>query len=210
MEICLYHTYIIRITPIPYEEAILLEGRHLSINEEWGETWGCAWFRFEGIVPERAKDKEVGALLDVDGEGCVFVDGTPYVGITNKVHWDIRSAKSFVPLYGKALGNEEISILMEAGANGLFGAGQKDYRLKQADIVEINRKAMQLYYDCFVLFDLAKALPERTPRRNKILHGLNQIANIWQEGKGLSQALIISKQLPEVNQPIKVLWMCTQ
>ncbi len=187
----IYHQNI----PIPYAEALTADYKNITLNELWGELWGCAWFKFKGQINNEHTGKKIGALIDIDGEGCVVKDGIPFVGLTNKIHWDLRSAKSFVPLFEKLEKDEEIEILVEAGANGLFGAGQTDYRLKQADLVVVNPMHEKLYYDFMVLGDLAQTLPEKTVRRNKILWGLNQVMNIWQDGKGLDKALEITGNL---------------
>ena len=118
-----------KIEPIPYETALKAEFKPIQIGEEWGELWGCAWFKFWGTITAEFQGKEVGALIDLNGEGCVWKDDSPWLGLTNKIHWDLRSGKYFVPLFAKAAGGEKVDLLVEAGANGLFGAGQNDYRI---------------------------------------------------------------------------------
>jgi len=183
------------IDPIPYETALKREYKPISIGEEWGELWGCAWFKFTGVVPESFSGREIGALIDLNGEGCVWKDGVPWVGLTNKIHWDLRSGKYFVPLFMKAKGGEAVDLLVEAGANGLFGSGQKDYRLKQTEIVCVDRNAWKLDLDIKVLIDLLEVLETNSPRKNKIMFGLNEICNYWNAGKGIEKCLEISAEL---------------
>ena len=87
-----------KIEPIPYEKALKAKYRPIKIGKEWGKLWGCAWFKFKGNIPAEFKGKEVGVLIDLNGEGCVWKDGSPWLGLTNKIHWDLRSGKYFVPL----------------------------------------------------------------------------------------------------------------
>ncbi len=181
--------------PIPYEKALKSKFKPISIGEEWGELWGCAWFRFKGNIPAGFAGREVGVLIDLNGEGCVWKDGSPWLGLTNKIHWDLRSGKYFVPLFQEADGGEEVDLLVEAGANGLFGSGQNDYRLQQAETVCVDRKIWRLELDLKVLVSLMEALEENSPRRNKILYGLNEICNRWTGGKGVEQCLEISADL---------------
>jgi len=172
-------------TPIPYAQALTAAFRPIAVGEPWGELWACAWFRFSGNVPADFAGHEVGALIDLDGEGCVFVDGTPYVGLSGRLDHYAESAKGFVPLYGRALGGEPVNLLVEAGANTLFGEGPRDYRLRRAELVTVDRDVFALEADLRVLMSLAEVLPERSPRRQKILRGLNDAANAWRDGAGL-------------------------
>ena len=68
--------------PIPYEEAVKAKYKQIKKGDRWGELWGCAWFRFEGVVPDSHAGKEVVALIDIEGEGCVVSNGIPERGIT--------------------------------------------------------------------------------------------------------------------------------
>jgi len=181
--------------PIPYEIALKENYKPISIGEEWGELWGCAWFKFTGVVPADFSAKEVGALIDLNGEGCVWKEGVPWVGLTNKIHWDLRSGKYFVPLFQEAKGGEAVDLLVEAGANGLFGSGQNDYRLKQAEIVCVDREIWRLDLDVKLLIDLHDALEVNSPRKNKLLYGLNEICNCWNNGKGKKECLKIAAKL---------------
>ncbi len=101
-----------KINPIPYEKALKAKYEPIKIGDEWGELWGCAWFKFHGKIPAEFKGKEIGALIDLNGEGCVWKDGSPWLGLTNKIHWDLRSGKYFVPLAEIAKGGEEVDLLV--------------------------------------------------------------------------------------------------
>lgn len=181
--------------PIPYETALKSKFIPIGIGEEWGELWGGAWFKFRGSIPADFRGKTVGALIDLNGEGCVWKDGSPWLGLTNKIHWDLRSGKYYVPLFEKAEGGEKVDLLVEAGANGLFGSGQNDYRLQQAEIVVVHRDIIKLDLDLKVLINLWEALEMNTPRRNKIIYGLNEVCNHWRDGKGIETCLEITADL---------------
>jgi alpha-mannosidase len=181
--------------PIPYEKVAKTKLKPIKLGEKWGETWGCAWFRFTGKIPVNAEGKEVGAIINIDGEACLWKNGSPILGLTNKIHWYLGSAKEFIPLYNKAKGGEKVELLLEAGANNLFGAGEDDYRLKKMEIVEVNRKIITLSYDLDVLISLFETLPEQTPRRNKIIYGLNEVCNYWNDRKGIADCLNITAEL---------------
>lgn len=187
----IYHERI----PIPYEEALKVDYKPIKLGEEWGKLWGCGWFKFNGKVPAKFTGKEVGVLINISGEGCVWKDGSPWVGITNKIHWNLMAGKYFIPLFDVAEEGQDIDLLIEAGANGLFGSGENDYRLKQSEIVSVDRKAWQLDLDIRTLINLAEALPENTPRRNKLIRGLNEACNVYNGGKGIEKSLKITAEL---------------
>jgi len=184
-----------KINPIPYEKVLNSKFKPIKVGEEWGELWGCAWFKFKGKIPAEFIGKEVGALIDLNGEGCVWKDGSPLLGLTNKIHWDLRSGKYFIPLFEKTEGGEKVDLLVEAGANGLFGSGQNDYRLQQAEIVVVNRNVITLDLDLKFLIDLFEALEEKSLRRSKIIYGLNEVCNAWNDGKGIERCLELTADL---------------
>ena len=70
--------------PIPYEKALTAPYAPIAVGQVWGERWGSAWFRFSGAVPQSHAGHETAALIDICGEGCIFVDGSPAQGISVK------------------------------------------------------------------------------------------------------------------------------
>lgn len=180
--------------PIPFNEISNYDWKEIKINEKWADLWGCGWFRFTGKIPSVMKNAFVGIWIDVQGEACVFKNGIPYQGLTNKIDWNHQAGKYFVPLFDKADGNEDIEILVETGANGLFGEDKKEYKLEKADIVVFDSLKYKLLMDVRTLFSLFEGLPKGKTRKKRILYGLNQACNLWQEGKNTEKALEITSQ----------------
>jgi alpha-mannosidase len=181
--------------PIPYKTAVKSKFKPIKVGDKWGKLWGCAWFRFKGEIPAEFEGCETGALIDMDGEGCVFVKGGPDQGLTNKTDWYVNSGKYFYRISDKAEAGKKFELMVEAGANGLFGKDKDEFRLKQAEIVSVDKKVMRLEFDMICLFDLMKKLPENTPRKKKLLRGLNGIVNIWDGGEGMDKALKMTKEM---------------
>lgn len=181
--------------PIPFSDIEKFDFKPIKEGEKWGELWGSAWFRFKGKIPESAKGKKVAALININAEGCVWQNGSPVLGLTSKIHWYLGSAKEFVLISENAKGDESVDILLEAGANGLFGSGENDYRIKFMQLATVDEKKVKLSYDLDVLISLFENLEKDTARRNKLIYGLNQICNVWNAGKGIDQCLQISKNL---------------
>lgn len=181
--------------PIPYSEALIGNYKEIKLDEKWGDLWGSAWFKFVGQIPEKAKGKEIAAIINTSSEACLWKDGSPSIGLTNKIHWYLNSTKEFIPITSNAKGNEKIDLLIEAGANGLFGSAENDYKMKTMELVEVHKDVIQLCFDFDVLISLMETLEEKTPRRNKIMFGLNEVCNLWQEGNNISECLKITKQI---------------
>ena len=112
--------------PIPYARLEDKKFEPISPGTVWGSGFDCAWFEFEGEVPESAKGKKVVALIDGDGEGLVYIDGAPVVGITHKqdsLDWIAPApGKQQVDLFDCAAGGEKVRILVDCGFNGNRGA----------------------------------------------------------------------------------------
>lgn len=166
--------------PVPYEERLDLEYRKVSVGEQWGELWDCAWFHFEGQVPAEAEGKKLVLLLDVSGEGCLYDrDGSAVRGITNiNSHYDYslgEPGKRVVPFAEKSNGKECVDLWVDVGNNDLFGTF-KSGKLTQAEIAEVNDCVRDVYYDYWVLFDLLKTLDKDSARYCAILYALNEVA----------------------------------
>jgi alpha-mannosidase len=173
---------------IAYEDIYLHGWKDIACNEEWSQAWGSAWFLVTAVTDAELSGKRIGLYFDCDGEACVFKDGSPYQGLTPKVDWYHNAAKYFVPLSDCAVAGEEHQILIEAAANDLFGSGKDSYCLRECSVVEYNEPIYQLAMDMEILFDLAKSLPEGSIRHAKLVYGLNQVCNIWAEGRGYDDA----------------------
>lgn len=197
------------INVIPHSDLVHASWKDIKVKEKWANTWACAWFIFEGEVPAEYLNKEVGVYIDVQGEACVFKNSdadspnlfdlkqplTPYAGLTNKIDWSLQSGKFYLPLFKCSTGKEKVSLLAEAGANGLFGKDKDEYLLERADIVVFDAEKYQLMMDIKVLLSMYEELEVNTPRKKRILFALNEICNAYQEGKGLVQCREIAKKV---------------
>ncbi len=181
--------------PIPHDKIKEYSWQSIDVGDKWADLWGCGWFRFTGKVPTIMKGANVGVWIDVQGEACLYKDGLPYQGLTNKIDWNLQAGKYFVPLFKGAKGNENIELLIETGANGLFGEDKKEYKLEKADIVVFDQEAYDLWMDIRCLFSLWEGLTDNTVRKKRILHGLNKACNLWDDGRNKVACLALTKEL---------------
>ncbi|MCB5234671.1 MAG: glycosyl hydrolase-related protein [Candidatus Cloacimonetes bacterium] len=183
--------------PIPYATLEGAEWKAIQIGEVWNKVWGSAWFRVRGKVSRDYSLEKQGLYFDSDGEGCVMVDGSPYMGLTPKVDWYHNAAKHYIPLAPFVDENGEFELLIEAAANDLFGAAKEQYSLRVCSLCLFDEEVYELAMDMELLNDLAINLPGRPARRAKIIHWLNQICNIYADDP--AGARVIAKDL--LNKP---------
>ena len=170
--------------PLTFQE---VQGKRFSpipIDQEWGRNFSCAWFRMSGKVPLSMRGKSVVALINLEGEGCVFdKNGSPYQGLTphfDDRHGGLLGPKKELKLYQSCRGGEEISILIDAGANQLLG-GNRASHLRQAEIAEFNETAWKLYHEYRFLELTLLELSEKSRHRQLILRCLNNVCNLLGE-----------------------------
>ena len=171
--------------PVPYAERTSGRRIELAPGDRWGNLWDCAWFRFTGVVPGRAKGAKVVLLIDVNGELClVDEEGTPVQGLTTvNSEFDFSlglPGKRVVPVSDPAEGGEVIDLWGDAGCNDLFG-NFKGGTLKEAWIAVCREEVRQLYYDAEVLLETAEVLPAGSARRARILQALYEASLVLTE-----------------------------
>ena len=144
--------------PITIGEAEAKGFSEIRKNDIWATDYGCAVFRFSGEIPSSAKGRKVAALVDIQGEGLVIVDGVPTQGITHVsdgIDW-VQSArgKQEIPLSDCAAGGEKILFYVDAGYNGKKKKANTYAKFRRADIVTVDETARAFYYDALQLFML--------------------------------------------------------
>ena len=177
--------------PISYEQALEVTYDPIQPDTKWGSIFDCAWFRFSGTIPQAWQGKEVVALIDVGGEGCIFDEtGTPIKGLTNKkLGWTLEPSviKKRFYLYSEAQGGEKIDLMVDAGANNILGVENvltyeslEDGVFNQADLAIFDKKGYELYIDFDILFQLMEELePYSRPSQSIDLHFERGGQSIW-------------------------------
>ncbi len=167
--------------PVPFDQRTSGQKLNLAIGDRWGELFDCAWFCFEGTVPESAAGQQVVLEIDLNGEALVVdADGnprqclTPVSSIFDRTLG--RPGKTIVPLFDSAKGGETVILWADVGNNDLFGALQNEGRIHKAHIAICHEELRCLYYDYEVLHNLLRQLPENSSRHQRILYALYRAA----------------------------------
>lgn len=186
--------------PVTFEERLSGEKKELKEGEHWGDLFDCAWFHFQGNVPEGYAAEELVLLLDISGEGlCFDAQGTPVIGLTHgSVVWEYGSVrKHTVPLTLLPVCDNRIDIWVDGGCNDLFGKYVESGDLKEAAVAKCYPELRALYYDAFVLKEAFENLPEG-PRRSSILKCVNDAMNVmydYTEDEAVQARKILRREL---------------
>jgi alpha-mannosidase len=168
-----------------------LDGEYGSIQkgDSWGNNWERAWFHITGNVPGKWKGKFIVARIDLGGEALIFAqDGVPLQGLSVHSLWERNFSRDRFEIAKSAIGNEKVDLWIEASAAQLFGVqlerdtgnqppkkfGNYKATIGTVALTVFRKDIWHLYLDFFVLNDLMKALPERSVRRARIMHALNE------------------------------------
>ncbi|MCP4179324.1 MAG: alpha-mannosidase [bacterium] len=188
---------------IAFKDRLNCEYKTIKKNEVWGEAWDSAWFHITGIVPAEWRGKTVAIKVDFGGESLIFSnDGEPVYSLTHKTVWEEHYSKKVFELYDSAEGGEKVDLWIESAANGLFGIhleedpdvksptrhGSYDVRVFDLDLCAYDNEMEQFNFDFQVLYDLMMVLPENTPRRKKILRGLNDALDVYNDDRKNTEA----------------------
>ncbi|MDW7695406.1 alpha-mannosidase [Flammeovirgaceae bacterium SG7u.111] len=179
--------------PISYHDALKASYQEILPGTKWGANYDCAWFDFEGVVPADHAGKEVVALIDLGGEGCVFdKEGNPVQGLTNKrVEWTMAETiiKKRVYLFEEATGGEHVHLRVDAGANNILGVenvltyeSMEDGVFNQADLAIFDRQKWHMYIEYDMLTNLMMELYEKTRHRKLLIYALNEVINKFGDG----------------------------
>ncbi len=142
--------------PIKKKDLDKAEFVKIETGTIWATDFDCAWFKFKGAVPESCKGKHVVALLNIEGEGVVYIDGEAKQGITQVLSGidlvQSRKGKQVVDLFKSAEGGEKLNILVDAGFNGRRKTPNTRVKLARKDIAICNDEIYTYYYDYLQLF----------------------------------------------------------
>ncbi|KAJ2715718.1 Glycoside hydrolase, 38 vacuolar alpha mannosidase [Coemansia sp. D1744] len=171
-----------------FEHAVKQEFRPAKVGQMFGPSWTTHWFQVHVSIPAQFVGKPVQFLFDSSSEAMVWsAEGEPIMGLTGgnggERHVDYA-------LTACATANEpERMFYVEIACNGLFGNGDyhehpqdRDiyYRLNSAELAAPNPDAWALYHDMEVIVDMAKELPQDSPRSWQALTAANDIVNIFE------------------------------
>ncbi|MCX8053857.1 MAG: alpha-mannosidase, partial [Armatimonadetes bacterium] len=140
--------------------------RPIKVGDQWGGGVN-AWFKISFSIPHSFRGREVVLAIDIEGEGCAFLDGKPYQGIDAN-HTEIL-------LTPKAKGGEKFDFVIDAiSKHWMNFRDQSPKTLRRAELATRNADVKDYFFNLDILYHLADAIPEDSPRRARIIYILNK------------------------------------
>ncbi len=176
--------------PLPFVEGSQGEFHPIAEGAVWGEGRENAWFHLTGSVPAAWVGKAVVAWVDLNTEALVYTaDGQVLQGLNTGTAWDDtnwRNSRPFIHLHDACRGGDLVDLWIDAAcwahpgavdistptAGELRVAGSPLGQAKRLRLAVFDSAAWALFCDIEVLVDLARALPETSARRARILRTL--------------------------------------
>jgi alpha-mannosidase len=181
---------------VKFNDRLSEEYKNIKEGDKWGNPWDSAWFRLKATVPAAWKGKNIAARIDLSGECLIFSeDGEPVFALTDMSIFDRFFRKDIYKFEKIAEGEEEIELWVEAAANGLFGLkidedpdvksptrhGSFNTTVNHIKLCIFDEDIWQLAVDIEVLTSLMLTLPEKLPRRKKLLKNINEAIDAFQD-----------------------------
>lgn len=175
--------------PIPLKKSIDLPRKPITEGAVWGNTWESGYFKLTAEVPREWKGKIVAAHIDLGGESLIYNEkGIPLYGLTNGSVFAANYSKDVYRIFEPCKGGEQVTLYVEAAANGLFGVnrqpdsernaptrhGEYEGEVKRIRLCTFDESLWHLYLDVNFLVDLAYQLEEDSVRRARIFRGIQK------------------------------------
>ncbi len=202
-------------SPVPFSQRLQGDYREIVQGERWGSAWDSAWIHLTGNVPQSWKGRKVVAHLDFNSEAAWFdADGTPLYGLTKGSVFIYNFSKDILPLFDCADGGEDVELWIEAAATHIFGIemdqdpsracprrhGHYEGRINAIELAVFDEESYQFMHDLDILVSIMNSQEKNSPRRRKIIAGVNQALDVYGECRDNVQAA--RRQLaPLLNQP---------
>ncbi len=180
---------------VSWAEAQELTYRPARIGEQFGPMWATYWFQCEAVVPESWRGSRVDLLWDSNTEATLWIDGRTIQGLN---HEPQSAAATGIPggdgrpdaiLLPRAAGGEVVPFQVEMACNRMFGEGYlqspehtaRTFALERCDIARFDEEAWQLYFDFWILQQLAEEGPKDLDKTwaGLLLRELNAFANLY-------------------------------
>jgi alpha-mannosidase len=178
---------------ITHDAAQKLNYREARIGEQFGPLWATYWFRGEVRVPESWRGSRVDLLWDSNSEATHWLDGRIAQGLNHEpmsLHGRVApDGRPDAVLLPTARGGEVVPFEVEMACNRMFGEGYlqtpehlvRSFALERCDIAQFDGEAWKLYFDFWILQQLAAEDSKDLDKTwaGLLLRELNRFANLF-------------------------------
>lgn len=154
--------------PVAFEHRLGLRERRIRPGGSWGGAFTTAWFHVTGRAPR--DDGRLALWLDIDGEALVRdASGAVVDALTSRITFieqlSPTRGKTRIDLTSAIAPGGRIDLWLDAGFNGKVAPPYGRSRVKKLQLVRIDERAEQLYYDLLTTEAAAAAAPEEHRQR---------------------------------------------
>ncbi|MEN9947098.1 MAG: hypothetical protein RLZZ293_1484 [Pseudomonadota bacterium] len=182
--------------PVEFGKHFELDYQAIKQGDSWGKVGEQAWFHIKTTIPAHWQQQAVVARIQLNSEILLFnSQGLPIFALTNASVWDKGFIKDRYIVSEQAQGGEVIEFWLDAVCIGETDIGNdSSAETLNQDLVgvfngQVHDLKLSIWYpqvhdlliDIEVLSNLLTNLTENSPRRNRILRGLNQAINCYAE-----------------------------
>jgi len=153
----------------------------IKVGDEWGGNGEFGWFRLEFSVPAEYSGKTLTALLNLGGEGCLFVNGEPYQGV-DRFHSEVILAE-------KATAGDKYELIAECVSSQVWQNQRHKVKVEQASIAVLIPAVRDYFFDLRFLLDVASSLPWGSRRRSTIIRAVNKSVDAFNHSAQTFEAL---------------------
>ncbi|MBL8026287.1 MAG: alpha-mannosidase [Fibrobacteres bacterium] len=209
---------------IPLKESFNLEREPISEGTVWGEAWDSGYFKLVSKIPAHWKGRMVAAEIALSSEALIYSDkGVPLAAFSDRSVWEAEYRKELYHLYKSCAGGEDVVLFIEGAANNIQGINQVEDpsrndenkygtyspKIEKMRLVLLDWEHWQLKLEINLLRALAIELPANSPRRAKLIHGLNNAVNSYaKNNNNAAAARKVLKPLLEAKNGSSALTIC--
>ncbi|KAJ1921691.1 Glycoside hydrolase, 38 vacuolar alpha mannosidase [Mycoemilia scoparia] len=170
-----------------FAEATSQEFEPAKVGDSFGPSWSTHWLHVTLEIPKELDGwvgNEIQFQFNPNCESMIWTeDGRVVQGLAGgmRVHY---------PITKKATANEPTrKFYIEVACNGLFGNGlggdinppnpNRTFTLSQAELVAVDREALNLLHDFNLIRRMSQELPRESPRSWQALKACNDIVNAF-------------------------------
>jgi len=160
--------------------------REVAPGFEYGPAYTTFWFRLTGNVPDSMQDKEIAVTAEIGGERTVWKDNSPWCGI-DWAHTDMGWLDGSMFPSSKVGKEKKFEVYVQVYTSNpqvkVHGREPKREALvekvKNAELVVVDREIKDLYYDIAFGLDLADSIDKEDPAYITLLRAMNDVVNIF-------------------------------
>ena len=175
---------------ISWTAAQELSYRPAKVGEQFGPLWATFWFRCARSIPQEWQGKRVDLLWESRSEAMLWMNGHSVQGLNQDPIKRYNDDRPDAILRADAVGGQRVEFQIEMACNRMFGEGYwqppdttaRTFVLDRCDIALFDEQAWKLYYDFWVLQQLAAEEGKDLDKSwgGFLLSELNRFANVYE------------------------------